>query len=120
MSAAEGGSKVVEDEASTVDESFSNASSGGDEFGECFVCLDENNLAPLSQCKCVGRYLHLECQRRLAEESGKDKCSVCLRDRRTDRRTMMSQPSRVVRALARECRSLWVHTWFAAAAAAER
>ena len=44
-------------------------------MGECFVCMD--GMAPPSQCRCVGRYLHPECQQRLASVNGKVTCTVC-------------------------------------------
>lgn len=42
---------------------------------ECYVCFEA--LAPKSPCKCIGRYLHVECQRRQVEQTGRAECAVC-------------------------------------------
>ena len=46
-----------------------------DDWGECFVCMDEQRPAPPSQCRCIGRYVHPQCQQRLLQRSGS--CAVC-------------------------------------------
>ena len=47
-------------------------------LGECFVCQDDDNLAPLSPCKCKKRYAHPACIEHMACALGKTSCPVCL------------------------------------------
>lgn len=57
---------------------FSDASDLS-EFGTCFVCLNDDEPAPRSQCACR-TYLHRSCQRRMiAVQQNPRVCMVCKR-----------------------------------------
>lgn len=48
---------------------------------ECFICLDDNGLDYLrfGLCGCVGRAMHLSCQKRMVDAMGQEghRCQVC-------------------------------------------
>ena len=62
----------------------------------CYVCLDDDPRSLIaSPCDCVGRFLHVHCQRKMIRECHRSgRCGVCLAPfRNVDRR---GRPTRML------------------------
>ncbi len=49
---------------------------------ECYICTYSDPIPWKSDCNCVDRYVHKECQIELIDKTGNIKCPVCLVDYR--------------------------------------
>lgn len=71
-------------ELGEASDSAAVTSSTTSEAPTCFVCEESTGVLLQGVCKCVGRYIHLECQQKLVRTttSHATHCAVCLAEYR--------------------------------------